>query len=343
LYRKTGVTIENLTGSLPRVRSEIRTICGVDNDLWLGTPRGVMILRDCLSGRFGKNGTAIPRIRKNPSVGAISSQTIGQARRVPGIPAESTQPAVSPDTTMLAYVHSEGNRKEIYLHNTSSGVSRPLLNHPPFAVALGPEFSPDGQRLVFYAEVEGDEEIFLCDIKSQSLLRLTKSKGNDWDPQFSPSGNEIVFTSNRFGDNDILRYDLAAKNTTRLTDDKASEWHPVFTPDGQAIVYIKSTQVNPGNLWIMDASSGANKRILVSNPGKDWMQAMSPEGRYLAFCTHRDSAHRLMIFEMDNHSQTPLPAGAWNDFAPAWSPDGSELYFHSDRGGINEIWKITLR
>ena len=62
-----------------------------------------------------------------------------------------------------------------------------------------PVFSPDGTRLAFVSNADGNEEIYLVNTDGTGLVRLTRNTADDNSPQFSRDGKQIIFSSNRGG------------------------------------------------------------------------------------------------------------------------------------------------
>ena len=59
----------------------------------------------------------------------------------------------------------------------------------------------------------------------------------------------------------------------------------------------------------------------------------------------------MQLFVAPFHGLDPIPEAEWvpvsdaaaSSFEPAWSPDGSKLYFLSDRGGSRDLWMQRLQ
>ena len=62
-----------------------------------------------------------------------------------------------------------------------------------------PAWSPDGTRIAFISDVDGDFEIWVTPVDGEGATRLTFDASADEYPAWSPDSQFIVFNSNRFG------------------------------------------------------------------------------------------------------------------------------------------------
>ncbi|MBK9008430.1 MAG: PD40 domain-containing protein [Anaerolineae bacterium] len=105
-------------------------------------------------------------------------------------------PSWSPDSKWLA-VLTGSEQPDITLINIETGETRVLVSDP--ALDIYPVWSPDGSRLAFVSDREGNEEIYLISPDGSNLVNLTNNAGSDFNPVWSPSGRYIAFLSTRDG------------------------------------------------------------------------------------------------------------------------------------------------
>ena len=56
-----------------------------------------------------------------------------------------------------------------------------------------PLFSPQGDKIIFTAQLSPDFELYSMDIDGQNLTNISNQPGEEADAQFSPDGSQIVY------------------------------------------------------------------------------------------------------------------------------------------------------
>ncbi len=132
----------------------------------------------------------------------------------------------------------------------------------------------------------------------------------------------------------------AGGDAVALTPPGLEPTRPVHSPDGRRIALCAYKGGN-FHLWTL-ATDGSGLRQLTDGPWDDRGPAWSPDGTRIAFASERGgdavagSAYRLWVLEVKTGRLTrvtglpgqdgPHQDGAWEDFDPCWSPDGSRIF-----------------
>lgn len=103
-------------------------------------------------------------------------------------------PSWSPDSKWLT-VLTGIEQPDITLINIENGETRVLAPDP--ALDIYPTWSPDGSKLAFVSNREGNDEIYLISRDGSNLVNLTDNPGSDLNPVWSPSGRYLALLSDR--------------------------------------------------------------------------------------------------------------------------------------------------
>lgn len=198
-----------------------------------------------------------------------------------------------------------------------------------------PAWSPDGDKIVFASNREGNYELYLLNLdEKDEPRRLTESEGPDLHPDWSPDGKQIAFESiGESGNWDVWVIDADGSNLQNLTNTPdADDGNPAWSPDGQHLVF-SSNRAGTFDLYLLSADGAENVERLTSSDGNEVYPSWSPDGQAIVFRaeSESDGNHQLFIMTRDGQSVRPLFKSQYNDDLPVWSPDGRRIAFASDR------------
>lgn len=143
----------------------------------------------------------------------------------------------------------------------------------------GPQFSPDGSKIVFESTRTGAYEIWLCRSDGSGLMQLTHFNSSSGTPRWSPDGQQIAFDSRATGNADIFVVDSAGGAPRRLTSEPSSEEVPSWSRDGRWI-YFASDRTGRHEVWKAPAAGGAP--LQVTHHG-GFAAFESPDARYIYY------------------------------------------------------------
>ena len=198
-----------------------------------------------------------------------------------------------------------------------------------------PAWSPDGRRIAFASDRDGNTEVYVMNADGSGVTRLTVNDAVDSSPSWSPDGRRIAFVSTRDGNWEIYVMNADGSGVTRLTDNDAYDWSPAWSPDGRRIAFQSKRDGN-FEIYVMNAD-GSGLTRLTYNGADDLTPSWSPDGRRIAFAS--GGRARLDIYVMNASGVTRLTDNYGG--TPAWSPDGRRIAFTSRRDGNPEIYVMN--
>lgn len=225
-------------------------------------------------------------------------------------------PSLSSDGNRIAFL-SNGNQKrgelfiDLWLADARTGkrikrLVESTLN-PNFEelrlLYSQSSFSNDGRTLAFTAQREGKDVLYLMDVaKAQVIKRLDLPVDAVWSPVWSPDDKKLAFSGTHGGITDLYIVDVDGKNLRQLTNDKYGDLQPAWSPDGTKLAFAS------------DRGPETNLSVLKFNR---W---------------------RIAVLDINTGSVDVLPGQGGLNLNPAWSPDGRQIAFVSDRTGIPNIF-----
>lgn len=207
-----------------------------------------------------------------------------------------------------------------------------------------PVWSPDGSRILFISDRNGNRDIFVMKSDGTDQVALTDDPADDVMATWSPDRNKIAFVSRRDGNWEIYIMNSDGSELKRLTYNEASDWTPSWSPDGKKIAFA-SDRDGDWEIYVMDVKRGESSLVrLTFNPATDIAPNWSPRGDRIAFESTRDGDVEIYLMSAEGSALTNLTLEhTANDHWPSWAPDGRRLVFQSNREGDWDIYVMTDR
>ena len=227
-------------------------------------------------------------------------------------------PVLSPDGRYVAFIAARDLfGYDVFIADAATGRSvKKLANVSTSAefdamsfISSAGTWSPDGRKFAFIVYSEGNQEIAILDVASRNVERriAVPGVGAIQNPAWSPDGNRIAFSGIVGGVSDLFVYDLAARNAARLTNDRYADIQPAWAPDGRTLVF----STDRGDITDFSRLTFGSMRLATIDVGSS-------------------SVRLVPAFNEGKHIN------------PQFSPDGSDIYFVSDRSGVSDIYRLTL-
>ncbi len=277
---------------------------------------------------------------------AVAPDGTGQHKLTWG-PYDDREPAWSHDGTRLAFASDRGSplgsSYNIWILDMRSGEIRQLTNSP--AENRMPSWSPDDQEIAFSSTREGGRSVWAVHVADGKERMLSTATGVVGAPSWGPAG-KIVYHSASAGTS-RLEVDgnplTGAENAFPFRAAWVSPTEFFYTSDGK----IRKRSLSGGDsitiefkatLQVTPARYTRRKRDFDSTTPRQALgivrPVLSPDGAKVAFAAVGD----IYVMTIGGRPEN-ITSDRYLDTDPAWSPDGSQLVYSSDKSGHRlQLW-----
>lgn len=207
--------------------------------------------------------------------------TGGTSNRIAAFENNVSHVAVSRQGNRLAYLQYKDDTN-IWRFD-ASGKNRKAVPTKLIASTLqehSPQYSADGQRVVFTSNRSGNVEIWVCQSDGTNPVQITSlSNLTTGTPRWSPDGRRIAFDTVTDGQRDIYVIGTSGGKPRRITSESANDVRPSWSRDGKWI-YFGSNRTGDWQVWKAPAEGGDAIQV-TKQGGREAFE--SPDGKFVYY------------------------------------------------------------
>ena len=237
-------------------------------------------------------------------------------KRIMSSPLPIMSPAWSPKGDWLAYVSFEKRVSAVFVQEVRTG--RKIQVSARAGINGAPTYNREGDKLALtLSGSNGNLDVYLLNLQTQQLTRITDDPGIDTEASFAPDGS-VYFTSDRSGSPQIYRVMPGSnERPKRVTFSGSYNARPRVSPDGKHLGLLTLTD---GGYRIAVQDLSNNTITVLSKGRQEESPSFAPNGAMLIFAGRDRGQGILQTVSVDGLTTGRLDADAGEVREPVWGP-----------------------
>ena len=232
----------------------------------------------------------------------------------------------------LAYIAGQADTaKRTLVWIDRDGREEPL-NVPPRAYAYA-ILSPDGGRIALDVR-EDSNDIWIWDVRRQTLTRLTFDPGLNRGPRWTPDGRRVVYSAARDGTENIFSQAADGSSPPEvLTHEKRVTGPTSFTPDGSHLLFFQPAGP-PYDIGVLSLQGERRAELVLHESFSESNGEISPDGRWLAYQSDESGRNEIYVRPFPNLNNGRWQVSTDGGTRPLWGRNGRELFYYVPPGTL---------
>ncbi|WP_248723774.1 CehA/McbA family metallohydrolase [Seonamhaeicola sp. ML3] len=257
-----------------------------------------------------------------PKVDGFGHHVYLEGYELPILNSGPTYPAPSPTKNQVVF----SAKGWLWLMDLNSLEAKRITYSPD--IDSSPNWSPDGNQIVFVRDNSSDTKIVILDLASKTETTIVNAKALDLDPIYSKDGKHIYYASAENGSLDIWKVNISTKEKQVITNSKNLERLPISFNSEESLIYLKKMGFSYDSIELFDTAQNTSQPLAEENFMSQTSFSLSPDNRTLVYTWPKDDNYELRLLDIQIPKSTLLLTKSNNlPINPKFSYDGKWIYY----------------
>jgi dipeptidyl aminopeptidase/acylaminoacyl peptidase len=213
------------------------------------------------------------------------------------------------------------------------------------------DISPVTPHILFLKDKGGNEnsQIYLLDLATGRSKMLTDGESRNESVLWDHQGRMMAFASTKRNgkDTDVYVQDLSQQNSAaQIVVQEGGSWKPKeFSYDGNLLLVARVVSANENYFYLYDMKTKKLEQIFPGMKMAFGAAAFAKDSQNIFLSNDSQGEFKtLYVYNIANKSAKPITANIkWDVDALRLSPDGKNLVFETNEGGISKLYSMDTR
>ena len=208
-------------------------------------------------------------------------------------------------------------------------------------VGLDVALSPDASEIVLTRSESGDNQVWMKQLATGTLSRLSFDVENADRPVWTPDGRRVAYLGSRNNRRTAWIRRADGSDSAKAAYPGTMEADEIAFDPRMQYTLLRSQGSGAGTRHLFVVKNGVDTipRLLLQSRFDNFAMTLSPDGQWLAYVSLESGGPEVYVRPFPSVDSARFVISVGGGQEPVWSRDGRELFFRSPRG---EMYAVTV-